>query len=120
MAFGQRPVCLNLVTRAWQPLASASYDFIAIISDHRSEFADIAEWVDSQDLAVDTFAYRRAKDKGDKSPEVYKFLVNVLYVASMRAPVRTSVSTSSAGTLCIGRRCAGRHPRCSMATAPVS
>ncbi|MBP0633586.1 MULTISPECIES: ankyrin repeat domain-containing protein [unclassified Cupriavidus] len=64
------------------------YDNIVLyrfVSDHRSEFADIAEGVDRQDLAADTLTYRRARDKSDKSLEVYKFFVNALYVAMTRA-----------------------------------
>ena len=55
------------------------------VSDHRREFADIAEGVTPADLAADSLDYRRAKDKGDKSLEVYKFYVNALYVALTRA-----------------------------------
>jgi hypothetical protein len=55
------------------------------VSDHRTEFADIAAGVAKADLAVDTLEYRRAKDKSDKSLEVYKFFVNALYVALTRA-----------------------------------
>jgi len=55
------------------------------VSDHRDEFAEIVEGVAKQDLAADTLDYRRAKDKGDKSLEVYKFFVNALYVALTRA-----------------------------------
>jgi hypothetical protein len=55
------------------------------VSDHRREFADITEGVTPADLAADSLDYRRAKDKGDKSLEVYKFYVNALYVALTRA-----------------------------------
>jgi hypothetical protein len=55
------------------------------ISDHRGEFAEIAAGVTPQDLANETLDYRRARDKGDKSLEVYKFFVNALYVALTRA-----------------------------------
>ena len=55
------------------------------ISDHRNEFNDIVEGVAKADLNIDTLDYRRAKDKGDKSLEVYKFFVNALYVALTRA-----------------------------------
>ena len=55
------------------------------ISDHRAEFSDIVEGVARADLAVETLDYRRAKDKSDKSLEVYKFFVNALYVALTRA-----------------------------------
>jgi len=55
------------------------------ISDHRAEFSDIVEGVTKADLVVETLDYRRAKDKSDKSLEVYKFFVNALYVALTRA-----------------------------------
>ena len=41
--------------------------------------------VTDEDLAQDDLSYRRARDKGDKSLEVYKFFVNALYVALTRA-----------------------------------
>jgi hypothetical protein len=55
------------------------------VSDHRAQFTDIAQGVNKHDLAADTLDYRRAKDKSDKSMEVYKFFVNALYVALTRA-----------------------------------
>ena len=55
------------------------------ISDHRGEFNDIVEGVAKLDLAVETLDYKRARDKSDKSLEVYKFFVNALYVALTRA-----------------------------------
>jgi len=55
------------------------------VSDHRAEFTDIVDGVEKKHLAVDTLDYRRAKDKHDKSLEVYKFYVNALYVALTRA-----------------------------------
>ncbi len=55
------------------------------VSGHRREFAEIAAGVTQQDLATDTLDYRRARDKSDKSLEVYKFFVNALYVALTRA-----------------------------------
>jgi hypothetical protein len=64
------------------------YDNIVLyrfVSDHRAEFAEIVEGVRKEDLANDTLDYRRAKDKSDKSLEVYKFFVNALYVALTRA-----------------------------------
>ncbi|MBN9125316.1 MAG: hypothetical protein BGO99_13460 [Nitrosospira sp. 56-18] len=64
------------------------YDNIVLyrfVSDHRGEFADILEGVDKRDLAIDALAYRRSRDKSDKSLEVYKFFINALYVALTRA-----------------------------------
>ena len=55
------------------------------VSGYRGEFAEIAAGVARQDLETDTLDYRRARDKGDKSLEVYKFFVNALYVALTRA-----------------------------------
>lgn len=55
------------------------------ISDHRAQFSEIADGVSTDDLLIDELDYRRAKDKSDKSLEVYKFFVNALYVALTRA-----------------------------------
>lgn len=55
------------------------------VSDHRREFADVTEGVAREDLDAKTLDYRRARDKSDKSLEVYKFFVNALYVALTRA-----------------------------------
>lgn len=55
------------------------------VSDHRTEFAKIAEGVSEKDLLVGELDYGRAKDKTDKSLEIYKFYVNALYVALTRA-----------------------------------
>jgi hypothetical protein len=55
------------------------------VSDHRAEFSEIADGVTAKDLEGDDLEYRRAKDKSDKSLEIYKFYVNALYVALTRA-----------------------------------
>ena len=55
------------------------------VSDHRTEFAEIADGVTEKDLLVDDLEYGRASDKTDKSLEIYKFYVNALYVALTRA-----------------------------------
>ena len=55
------------------------------VSDHRAEFGEIAAGVSPADLAPDELGYRRAKDKADKSLEIYKFFINALYVALTRA-----------------------------------
>ncbi|MCL4470969.1 MAG: hypothetical protein M1547_07555 [Gammaproteobacteria bacterium] len=67
------------------------------VSDHRAEFTEIVEGVDKADLATDTLDYRRAKDKSDKSLEVYKFFVNALYVALTRAVKNLFVIESDTG-----------------------
>lgn len=55
------------------------------VSGHRREFAEITAGVARGDLDADELDYRRARDKSDKSLEVYKFFVNALYVALTRA-----------------------------------
>ena len=55
------------------------------VSEHRAEFSVLTEGVKKDDLAADELDYRRARDKNDKSLEVYKFFVNALYVALTRA-----------------------------------
>lgn len=64
------------------------YDSIVLfrfVSDHRAQFNDIADGVERADLDGDELHYGRAKDKSDKSLEIYKFYVNALYVALTRA-----------------------------------
>ncbi|MBK7673302.1 MAG: ankyrin repeat domain-containing protein [Candidatus Accumulibacter sp.] len=76
------------------------YDNIVLyrfISDHRAEFSEIVDGVEPTDLAADTLDYRRAKDKSDKSLEVYKFFVNALYVALTRAISNVYVIESDTG-----------------------
>jgi len=55
------------------------------VSDHRAEFSDISAGVTKADLLAETLDYKRAKNKTDKSLEIYKFYVNALYVALTRA-----------------------------------
>jgi len=57
----------------------------SMISGQRNAYADVCEGVTVADLAVESLAYNRARDKGDKSLELYKFYVNALYVAMTRA-----------------------------------
>jgi len=56
-----------------------------LLSSERRLFAELCEGVGAQDLVGDSLEYRRAKDKGDRSLELYKFFVNALYVALTRA-----------------------------------
>ncbi|NKC10754.1 MAG: AAA family ATPase [Gammaproteobacteria bacterium] len=58
------------------------YNFI---SSEKDRFREITQGVAAQDLAGDESRYARAKDKSDKSLEIYKFHVNALYVALTRA-----------------------------------
>jgi hypothetical protein len=55
------------------------------ISDQRAAFNEVAAGVAASDLATEDLDYHRARDKSDKSLEVYKFYVNALYVALTRA-----------------------------------
>lgn len=55
------------------------------VSNARREFGEIAAGVSRADLADDELEYARARDKTDKSLEIYKFFVNALYVALTRA-----------------------------------
>ena len=55
------------------------------VSGYRRQFEEIAQGVSREDLAGDALEYARARDKSDKSLEVFKFFVNALYVAMTRA-----------------------------------
>ncbi|HRY88930.1 MAG TPA: ankyrin repeat domain-containing protein [Rubrivivax sp.] len=56
-----------------------------LVSGQRQAYAEVCDGVAGADLAGDELEYRRARDKGDKSLELYKFHVNALYVAMTRA-----------------------------------
>ncbi|MFT5085611.1 MAG: hypothetical protein ACI9Y1_003672 [Lentisphaeria bacterium] len=58
------------------------YNFI---SGEDKVFRDIAADVDPTALEKDELVYARAKNKSDKSLEIYKFFINALYVAITRA-----------------------------------
>lgn len=66
-------------------LEYASVVLFRFVSSERAAYAEIGEGVKKADLDVEELAFRRARDKGDKSLEVYKFFVNALYVAITRA-----------------------------------
>lgn len=55
------------------------------VSGYRRQFEEIVQGVSQEDIAADSLEYARARDKTDKSLEVYKFFVNALYVAMTRA-----------------------------------
>lgn len=57
----------------------------ALVSGQRGAYTEVCNGVTPADLAVDALNYNRARDKGDKSLELYKFYVNALYVAITRA-----------------------------------
>jgi hypothetical protein len=56
-----------------------------MVSSERQRYAEIAEGVGHSSLQAEELTYSRAKDKSDKSLEVYKFFVNALYVGLTRA-----------------------------------
>ena len=63
------------------------YDNIILynfVSEDERRFAEITRGVDPADLEGG-LNYRRAKDKRDKSLEIFKFHINALYVAITRA-----------------------------------
>ncbi len=66
-------------------LEYANVILVGFVSGQRQAFAEIASGVQPQDLAGDTLDYSRARDKTDRSLELFKFYVNALYVALTRA-----------------------------------
>ncbi len=56
-----------------------------LIASEREVYGQLAQGVERSDLQGDELAYRRSRDKTDKSLEIYKFFVNALYVALTRA-----------------------------------
>lgn len=56
-----------------------------LVSSQRQAYAEVCDGVLDADLQGDELDYRRARDKADKSLELYKFQVNALYVAMTRA-----------------------------------
>ena len=68
-----------------------------IVSGQRSTFAEVCDGVDSKDLELEQLEYRRARDKNDKSLELYKFYVNALYVAMTRAVESLTIVESDTG-----------------------
>lgn len=57
-----------------------------IVGSERRLYAELADGVSPQEVeSDDALQYRRAKDKTDRSGELYKFFVNALYVGITRA-----------------------------------
>jgi hypothetical protein len=67
---------------------------LGIVSGQRAAYAELCEGVTAADLQRDELAYGRAKDKSDKSLEMYKFYVNALYVAMTRAVQSLTIAES--------------------------
>ena len=78
------------------------------ISGHRQTYADITQGVTADDLQKGELDYRRARDKSDKSLEIYKFYVNALYVAVTRAVERVILVESDT-----------RHPLLALLNVPL-
>ena len=57
----------------------------SLVSGQRGAYAEVCNGVGLADLTVEELNFSRARDKGDKSLELYKFYVNALYVAMTRA-----------------------------------
>ena len=73
-----------------------------IVSSERQRFREVCEGVTPASLDADDLTYSRAKDKTDKSLEVYKFFVNALYVALTRAVDTVYVVESDASHPLLG------------------
>jgi hypothetical protein len=56
-----------------------------MVSSQRAAYAELCHGVTPEDLRVEELAWARARDKGDKSLELFKFYINALYVAVTRA-----------------------------------
>jgi len=56
-----------------------------LVSGQRQAYAEVCAGVTEADLQGDELDYSRARDRADKSLELYKFHVNALYVAMTRA-----------------------------------
>lgn len=71
-----------------QEAKGLEYDSIVLynfVCEESAAFREIARDVDPAALELDELPFARAKDKRDKSLEVYKFYINALYVAVTRA-----------------------------------
>ncbi|MDQ3190441.1 MAG: UvrD-helicase domain-containing protein [Bacteroidota bacterium] len=58
---------------------------VNFVSNYDKEFRDITEGMDKQIIDPDEINFSRAKDKTDKSLDVYKFYINSMYVAITRS-----------------------------------
>ncbi len=75
---------------------------LGIVSGQRAAYAELCDGVTLQDLERDELDYRRARDKTDKSLELYKFYVNALYVAMTRAVESLTIVESDTGHPLLG------------------
>ncbi|HET7862855.1 MAG TPA: AAA family ATPase [Burkholderiaceae bacterium] len=70
---------------------------LGLVSGQRAAYAEVCEGVTPEHLQVEELDYRRARDKSDKSLELYKFYVNALYVAMTRAVQTLTLVESDTG-----------------------
>ncbi|MBI2965653.1 MAG: ankyrin repeat domain-containing protein, partial [Chloroflexi bacterium] len=75
------------------------FDFVG---GEAAAFREIAAGVDAAALNGDELPYARARDKSDRSLEIYKFFINALYVAVTRAVKNVFVVESDPGHPVIG------------------
>lgn len=68
-----------------------------LVSGQRSAYATLCEGVTADDLQVEELAWSRARDKADKSLELFKFYINALYVAVTRAVETVTLVESDVG-----------------------
>lgn len=75
------------------------YDHVVLfqlVSGQRAAFSEVCEGVQPADLEGEALDFRRARDKADKSLELFKFYVNALYVAMTRAVLSLTLVESDA------------------------
>ncbi len=75
---------------------------LGLVSGQRAAYAEVCDGVTAKDLQRDDLDYRRARDKGDKSLELYKFYVNALYVAMTRAVQTLTLVEADTGHALLG------------------
>ena len=71
-----------------QEAKGLEYDNIILYnftSAAEERFREITRGVSAEDMRAEELRYARAREKGDKSLEIYKFHINALYVAITRA-----------------------------------
>lgn len=71
-----------------QEAKGLEYESIILLnfaSDHAERFREITRGVEREDVWAPELRYARARDKSDRSLEIYKFHTNALYVAITRA-----------------------------------
>jgi len=70
---------------------------VNLVSGQRQAYAEVCDGVQPADLEAEELDFRRARDKADKSLELYKFYVNALYVAMTRAVQTLTLVETDAG-----------------------